>query len=764
MKNRSRLRLEQLEDRCTPSTLGQPWPNPGQLTLSFAPDGTLINGTPSTLFQTLNRIAPTSTWEQAILKGFQAWVPYTNINLSPVADGGQPFGTDGAVQGDSRFGDIRIGMAALPANLVATTSPFSWTGSTWSGDMILNSNYSFGVGGQGQYDLFSVAMHEAGHSLGIPDNTTDVNSVMFANYTGPRSGLDSLDVATIQALYGARSPDAFNAAHANNTLATASAIGNTSSQLGFNADLTTPGQVEFYKVQMPLLGLGLGSVTFQINAAQMSMLVPTLSVYNASGRLIATQTAASPFSNTVSITIPNPALLGTYYFEVSHPTSDAFAVGDYSAVVTYKSLLGEILTGIVPSLIQGVVNTVNHVNTSLASSTMLTAAFAGSSDQRFSYLYQANIVDGGDADYYKFTVPAISSSTGAYALDAMAWQSAPGGLAPVLHFFDGSGNPIAADVMADSNSVYSIQLLGVTAGEGLYVEVAGQTTAGAGSTGFYVLGIKFNQAPETIAPLLGGNTLATATSTDSATLSMNQNGVFYFELAAANGSPAASGSVTMTAYDSDGDAAMTLTTAIGAAPRTTAAYLPVGTYTIVYSISASAGTSLPTTYWLSGEILSDPIGPYYASANSGSTGSSGSSSTSSSSTTGTTGTTGTNGTSTVSATKTFASSGASVSISTPSGTINVPIPPPGGTWSQSFTTSAGVTTVTLTTASNGNTTLTVTTPSKNTITDTVTTSGSASTETLTTSDGIRVTIITPVTTPAPTYSGSSPSTSQQYYY
>src|SRR5260370_29672015 len=159
MRNKARLWLEQLEDRCTPSTLGQPWANPAHLTLSFAPDGTVLNGAPSNLFSTLNHVASTAQWQQVVLKAFQAWVPQTNVNIGLVSDGGQPFGTDGAVQGDARFGDIRIGMQKLPANLVATTSPFSWTGSTWSRDVVFNSSYGFVINGQGNYDLFTVATH-----------------------------------------------------------------------------------------------------------------------------------------------------------------------------------------------------------------------------------------------------------------------------------------------------------------------------------------------------------------------------------------------------------------------------------------------------------------------------------------------------------------------------------------------------------------------------------------------------------------------------
>src|ERR1700730_1966875 len=151
MKRKYSLVLEHLEDRLTPSTFGQTWPDPGHLTLSFAPDTTKIGGTTSSLFKLLNSM-PTSTWQTAILQAFQTWADQTNINIGVASDSGLPLGTTGAVPGASRFGDIRIAATSLPAASVSTASPFSWTGTTWGGDMLLNSMYNFGLNGQGQYD------------------------------------------------------------------------------------------------------------------------------------------------------------------------------------------------------------------------------------------------------------------------------------------------------------------------------------------------------------------------------------------------------------------------------------------------------------------------------------------------------------------------------------------------------------------------------------------------------------------------------------
>ena len=53
-----RLIVEQLEARDVRAVVGLPWRDPTHLTLSFAPDGTSIDGEQSSLFQTLNASSP----------------------------------------------------------------------------------------------------------------------------------------------------------------------------------------------------------------------------------------------------------------------------------------------------------------------------------------------------------------------------------------------------------------------------------------------------------------------------------------------------------------------------------------------------------------------------------------------------------------------------------------------------------------------------------------------------------------------------------
>src|SRR5436305_40997 len=110
MKSTRPLYLEHLEDRCTPTTFGNPWPDARHLTLSFAPDNTAIGTHKSNLSQLLNSqfLNSNTNWQMEILRAFQTWAVNANINIGLVDDGGQAFGSSGIIQGDSRFGDVRV--------------------------------------------------------------------------------------------------------------------------------------------------------------------------------------------------------------------------------------------------------------------------------------------------------------------------------------------------------------------------------------------------------------------------------------------------------------------------------------------------------------------------------------------------------------------------------------------------------------------------------------------------------------------------------
>ena len=82
-RKRTRLSLERLEDRQLLTAWGVPWP--GQLTVSFVPDGTQVGALQSAAPATVGAVA----WKSEILRALQTWAANANINIGLVADGGQ---------------------------------------------------------------------------------------------------------------------------------------------------------------------------------------------------------------------------------------------------------------------------------------------------------------------------------------------------------------------------------------------------------------------------------------------------------------------------------------------------------------------------------------------------------------------------------------------------------------------------------------------------------------------------------------------------
>jgi hypothetical protein len=122
MRNARALICEELERRHLRAEVGLPWRDPIHLTLSFAPDGTQIAGDSSDLFQTLDAQSPSAAaWEGVITQAFQTWVAGANISVGVVADDGAPIGVAGLMQGDPRFGDIRIGARPMSPDVYAIT-------------------------------------------------------------------------------------------------------------------------------------------------------------------------------------------------------------------------------------------------------------------------------------------------------------------------------------------------------------------------------------------------------------------------------------------------------------------------------------------------------------------------------------------------------------------------------------------------------------------------------------------------------------------
>jgi hypothetical protein len=337
------LSCERLEERtllATPGVdyvvTGYSWPNPSPITYSIAPDGVFWDHGTNVLNSTFNAEFGTSgIWEAQIARALATWESVANINVVPVADGPYDENTLGLAQGDPRFGDIRIGGYPYVDNTttLSLTCPPPPQGSTAAGDVEINTPMSYGIGSR--YDLYSVMLHEFGRALGL-DAPSNPAEVMCIQYQGIRTGLAAGDIAGIQAIYGARPFDQYQAQGLG--IGFGSPI-DVTSILALSNQVTLPnlslqsiGDSEYFSFVAP----SYASDSLQISAiaTQISMLSPKVSLYDGAGDLLGQASNPSSWSDTVTVTDPSVVPGQRYYVVVSGATGGVFDAGAYNLSVS----------------------------------------------------------------------------------------------------------------------------------------------------------------------------------------------------------------------------------------------------------------------------------------------------------------------------------------------------------------------------------------------------------------------------------------------
>jgi hypothetical protein len=152
----------------------------------------------SYVFGTLTGNVASSQVTQEILRALNAWTQYAPVQFVPGTD---PNASQ-TVFIKFASGDHGDGLPFDgPAILAHTFYPAPPNGESIAGDMHFNTDENWHAGAN--TDIFSVAVHETGHALGLA-HVDDPAAVMYPYYRlGAKIGAD--DIAGIQAIYGGTS-------------------------------------------------------------------------------------------------------------------------------------------------------------------------------------------------------------------------------------------------------------------------------------------------------------------------------------------------------------------------------------------------------------------------------------------------------------------------------------------------------------------------------------------------------------------------------
>lgn len=586
--------LIRLEERTVPTVVGNPWPDATGLTVSFARDGSKVDGVGSVLTKTLDGVASRSVWQREVLRAFQTWVTAGNVNFGLVADGGDPFGTVGDLQGDARFGDVRIGAVPLSSGVGATANYFDWTAGTWSGDVLLNSGVKFAANpsaGASALDLYTVALHEVGHALGF-QHSDDLASVMFEGYAGVRGGLAAGDAADLQATYGTRMPDVYEGPTGNDTQSAATPLGG-GNNMAVAADLTTAGDVDWFSFQVPT---GKDKAKLRLYTSGVSLLVGQFQLTDSAGKVIGTASAGYPTAGDLRLDVDHLVSGQRYYLRVA-AADPTFGVGRYQLQVNFDAEPGE---------------KEKFAKDAGTNDTRATATSLDLPDDRGWGNPDGRMVSRGviesatDVDWYRLAAPA-DAAAGAMQVTVRAMKSDK--VAPALTVVDAAGNALPTTVLRTAGNRYTVQALGVVPGGAYFFRLASPTDGGA--VGNYRLKVSFDAPQGYYLEQLAAGQLGPQLTSASGTLSVSASSLFQFRLASDQLATAPDARLVLTVTGADGKVVYTLTASAGSPMASGAVYLAAGSYSVKVQLLADKGSTLPTlAFDLDGGLGSDPIGTY----------------------------------------------------------------------------------------------------------------------------------------------------------
>lgn len=608
----TRLSVTQLEDRLTPAGFGNTWIDTN-LTASFAPNGTTVNGVGSVLYSMLDARASRSEWQGAIRAAFQAWTAPANLNVGFVSDDGRAFGTAGPVQGSPFVGDIRIAARPLSGNVLAISNPFDLV-SPWAGEIVLNSNVVFDTDGSpNTFDLKAVLFQEVGHVLGI-GNSTDPASVMYEVYAGPRAGLSAADTDAITDLYGTRSADRYESFYGNETPDRATTLkyisfaaqlagidpAASSTRYVAEGDIRTAADTDTYKVALPA-----GESVVLVQTGGISRAALRVAVLDATGAEKAATTSYNPSTGRYSIQF-QAAAAGDYFVKVTGSTGTPASVGSYRLAVGLglSSVPNSDLSTRVQTPAFGYDSSPDWVNGVPRNDSISTAQGLGwvtGSSARWEYAGSAGVDTAADQDVY--AVGSMWASGG--VLVVSVWSET--GSAPSVQVLDKNGSVLPVTSLVRNGPTTILQVSGVEAWTTYYVRVKAADPAAWAGRQAYRFGIDYRNEPVALESVASG-TLTAASPQMRRQLSVTRSELFAFDLAAQSLDSQVA-AARLTVFNSAGQPVLSIVSKDGVSARGTVLLAP-GEYTVVITGSSQNGSPLSglaiDARFLS---LSDPIGP-----------------------------------------------------------------------------------------------------------------------------------------------------------
>jgi hypothetical protein len=593
MSTSPKLLVERMEDRLTPAMFGHPWLSP-QLTISFAPDGTAVDGVKSNLSAALAADGLSAAqWQGEMLRAFQSWAAVANVNFGVVPDGGQAVGVPGRVQRDTRFGDVRVTARPLVGSVLAITTPPGYSSETRAGDIVLNTNFDFGVNpaaGSGRYDLYTVMLQEVGHALGV-GNDPDPASVMYEKYQAVRSGLSDLDIAAVRSLYGGRKADAFEGTNGNDAAARAGLLPtfDGTTNLYARGDVTTPNDVDVFSFTTPKKAID-GAVS--LTTAGVSLLAAKLELVDGSGKVVAVSGTPAAGAN-LELALTGLKANTKYFVRVTSPSSGGgYRTGGYDLRVIYDPAAAD------PGAVAPPVLTTDAgTNDTLANATRLTPV-AGSTALALYRTY-GQIETWSDVDVYRVTAPTGGTALHIH-LASYSSTANVGGLAPQAEVFDATGTRVSAEDLTYGASHRTYQVRGVTPGADYIVAVK---RYGLLSSPNYELTAAFTTAAVNY-EMTDAVSLSPDSDTLYRTLSVSTTQVFTLNVGV-NGE--AFSSVRLDVLDSTGQTVHSVVGYPGAGFGS-ACLLTPGEYTVRLRATFPSSTASPLRVTLRMASLTDPIG------------------------------------------------------------------------------------------------------------------------------------------------------------